>query len=173
MYWATKKQPLWRNAESKSKTFTPKMTLWRCLSFWRQQFVFLWWWWWWGGGCFKQIVGIPMGTNCAPLLDDIFLYSYEAEFILPVFSTGRKQLVSRFDFRYKHIDAVLSINNPEVGITRFRCTLMNFRSKTSQRATRLFLTWIHFCWSGGTVNFTLPFMTNETISISISQIFRS
>ena len=30
---------------------------------------------------FKQIVGIPMGTNCAPLLADIFLYSYEAEFI--------------------------------------------------------------------------------------------
>ena len=30
---------------------------------------------------FQQIVGIPMGTNCAPLLADIFLYSYEAEFI--------------------------------------------------------------------------------------------
>ena len=27
---------------------------------------------------FQQIVGIPMGTNCAPLLADIFLYSYEA-----------------------------------------------------------------------------------------------
>ena len=27
----------------------------------------------------QQIVGIPMGTNCAPLLVDIFLY--EAEFI--------------------------------------------------------------------------------------------
>ena len=30
----------------------------------------------------QQIVGIPMGTNCAPLLADIFLYSYEAEFIV-------------------------------------------------------------------------------------------
>ena len=29
----------------------------------------------------QQIVGIPMGTNCAPLLTDIFLYSYEAESI--------------------------------------------------------------------------------------------
>ena len=27
---------------------------------------------------FQQIVGIPMGTNCAPPLADIFLYSYEA-----------------------------------------------------------------------------------------------
>ena len=33
------------------------------------------------GNVFQQIVGIPMGTNCAPLLADIFLYSYEAEFI--------------------------------------------------------------------------------------------
>ena len=42
-----------------------------------------------------------------------------------------------------------------------------------QRATLLLHTWIYFCRSGGMVNFTLPFMTNVTISISTSQIFRS
>ena len=26
------------------------------------------------------MVGIPVGTNCAPLLADLFLYSYENEF---------------------------------------------------------------------------------------------
>ena len=31
------------------------------------------------GKVFQQIVGIPIGTNCAPLLADIFVYSYEAE----------------------------------------------------------------------------------------------
>ena len=50
------------------------------------------------GKLFKQIVGIPMATNCAPLLADIFLYSYETEFIQSLFSTGRKQLASRFNF---------------------------------------------------------------------------
>ena len=50
------------------------------------------------GKVFQQIVGIPMGTNCAPLLDDIFLYSYEAEFIQSLLSTGRKHLASRFNF---------------------------------------------------------------------------
>ena len=39
---------------------------------------------------FQQIVGIQMGTNCAPLLADIFLYLYEAEFIQTLLSTGRK-----------------------------------------------------------------------------------
>ena len=34
-----------------------------------------------GGKVFQQLVGIPMGTNCALLLADIFLYSYEAEYI--------------------------------------------------------------------------------------------
>ena len=43
----------------------------------------------------------------------------------------------------------------------------------TKRATLLLLTFIYFCRSGGTVNFTLPFMTNVTISISTSQIFRS
>ena len=65
------------------------------------------------GKVFQQIVGIPMGTNCAPLLADIFLYSYEAEFIQSLLSTGRKQLAYRFNFTYRYIDDVLSINNPE------------------------------------------------------------
>ena len=44
-----------------------------------------------GGKVFQQIVGIPMGTNCAPLLADIFLYSYEAEFIQSLLSNGKKK----------------------------------------------------------------------------------
>jgi hypothetical protein len=35
----------------------------------------------WPNQIFQNTVGIPMGTNCAPLLADLFLYSYEAEFI--------------------------------------------------------------------------------------------
>ena len=66
-----------------------------------------------GGKVFQQIVGIPMGTNCAPLLADIFLYSYEAEFIQSLLSTGKKKLASQFNFTYRYIDDVLSINNPD------------------------------------------------------------
>ena len=62
---------------------------------------------------FQQIVVISMGTNCVPLLADIFLYSYEAEFIQSLLSTRRKQLASRFNFTYRYIDDVLSVNNPE------------------------------------------------------------
>ena len=65
------------------------------------------------GKVFQQTVGIPMGTNCAPLLADIFLYSYEADFIQSLLSTGKKHLASRFNLTYRYIDDVLSLNNPE------------------------------------------------------------
>ena len=54
-----------------------------------------------------------MGTNCAPLLADLCLYSYEAEFMQSLLSTGRKRLASQFNFTYRHIDDVLSINNSD------------------------------------------------------------
>jgi hypothetical protein len=33
-----------------------------------------------GGLVFQQTIGIPMGTNCGPLLTDMFLHAYEADF---------------------------------------------------------------------------------------------
>ena len=56
-----------------------------------------------GGKVFQQIVGIPMGTNCAPLLADIFLYSYEADFIQSLLSTRKKKLASQFNFTNRYI----------------------------------------------------------------------
>ena len=43
-----------------------------------------------GRWIFRQTIGIPMGTNCTPLLDDLFLYSYEAEFIQGLMKAGKK-----------------------------------------------------------------------------------
>ena len=58
-------------------------------------------------------------------------------------------------------------------IISVRCIPLSLRSKTRRRATLLLPTWICSCQSVGTVNFTLPFTTNVTISISILQTFRS
>ena len=45
------------------------------------------------GKVFQQIVGIPMGTNCAPLLADIFLYSLANSRIYTVFAFNREETV--------------------------------------------------------------------------------
>ena len=64
-----------------------------------------------GGEIFQQVIGIPMGTYCAPLLADIFLYSYEAEFIQTLIKSGKRHLAKSFNFTYRYIDDVFSLNN--------------------------------------------------------------
>ena len=42
-----------------------------------------------------QTVGIPMRTSCAPLLADLFLYSYENEFLDKLIKEGKKKLARK------------------------------------------------------------------------------
>ena len=51
-----------------------------------------------GGRVFQQTVGIPMGANCAPLLADLFLYSYEADFTQGLLKENAKKLARSFNF---------------------------------------------------------------------------
>jgi hypothetical protein len=68
-----------------------------------------------GGRVFQQTVSIPMGTNCAPLLADLFLYSYEADFIQELLKKNEKKLARSFNFMFCYIDDVLSLNNFRFG----------------------------------------------------------
>ena len=58
-----------------------------------------------------------MGTNCAPLLTDLFLYSYEADFIHGLLKKNEKKLARSFNFTFRYIDDVhvLSLNNFRFG----------------------------------------------------------
>jgi hypothetical protein len=64
-----------------------------------------------GGRVFQQTVGIPMDTNCAPVLIDLFLYSYEADCIQGLLKKNEKKLARTFIFTFRYIDDVLSLNN--------------------------------------------------------------
>ena len=64
-----------------------------------------------GGQLFRQMVGIPMGTNCAPLLADLFLYSYENEFSDKLIKKGKRKLARKFNLSYRYIDDLISFNN--------------------------------------------------------------
>ena len=64
-----------------------------------------------GGQLFRQMVGIPMGTNCAPLLADLFLYSYENEFLDKLIKEGKRKLVRKFNLSYRYIDDLIFFNN--------------------------------------------------------------
>ena len=57
------------------------------------------------GMVYQQIVGIPMGTNCAPLIADLFLYCYERDFMSDLQKSKRFDLIDMFNntsWRYFH-----------------------------------------------------------------------
>ena len=64
-----------------------------------------------GGQLFLQMVGIPMGTNCAPSLADLFLYSYENDFLDKLIMEGNRKLARKFNLSYRYIDDLISFNN--------------------------------------------------------------
>ena len=113
-----------------------------------------------------------MGTNCSPLLADIFLYSYEEEFMKSLLSTGRQQLAYRFNFTYRYIDDAMSINNPEFenNLSQLYPVELEIKDTTESTTSAYYL---DLLLSIRGVNFILPFLTNVMIPISISQIFLS
>ena len=48
-----------------------------------------------GSKLYRQIVGIPMGTNCAPLVADLFLYCYDRDFIISLNHDNQKVQVGK------------------------------------------------------------------------------
>ena len=44
-----------------------------------------------GNRVFKQTIGIPMGTDCAPLLANLFLFFYEYKYVKDKLKDNHKQ----------------------------------------------------------------------------------
>ena len=64
------------------------------------------------GGClFCKAIGIPMGTNCAPLLADLFLYSYKNEILDNMIRSGHWRLARSFNLCYRYIDDLIVFKN--------------------------------------------------------------
>ena len=52
-----------------------------------------------------------MGTNCVPLLADLFLHAYEADFLQGLLKNEYRKLAQTFNSNFRYIDDVLSLNN--------------------------------------------------------------
>ena len=61
---------------------------------------------------FLQIVGIPMGTNCAPLVADLFLYCYERDFMDSLNHDNQADVIEAFNSTSRYLDDLLNIDNP-------------------------------------------------------------
>ena len=63
------------------------------------------------GKIHRQIIGIPMGTNCAPYLANIFLHMYEVDFIEKLNSEGKHKVSSLLNNIFRYQDDCLVLND--------------------------------------------------------------
>ena len=65
-----------------------------------------------GTKLYRQIVGIPMGTNSAPLIADLFLFCYERYFMKDLSNDNQTEIIKAFNPTSRYLDDLLNIDNP-------------------------------------------------------------
>ena len=65
-----------------------------------------------GSKLYRQIVGIPMGTNFAPLVADLFLFCYERDLTLSLSDNNKTDIIEAFNSTSRYLDGLLNIDNP-------------------------------------------------------------
>ena len=65
-----------------------------------------------GDSIYRQVIGIPMGTNCAPLIADLFLYCYERDFMLNLDKNSQADVITAFNNTSRYLDDILNLDNP-------------------------------------------------------------
>ena len=64
-----------------------------------------------GTKLYRQVVGIPMGTNCAPLVADLFLFCCERDFMMSLSDDKQADVIDAFNTTSRYLDDILNINN--------------------------------------------------------------
>ena len=64
-----------------------------------------------GTKLFRQIVGIPMGTKCAPLVADLFLFCYERDFMMSLSVENQSEIIEAFSSTSRYLDDLMNIDN--------------------------------------------------------------
>ena len=66
-----------------------------------------------GTKLYRQIVGIPMGPNCALIVADLFLFCYEKDFMMFLVSDVKQaEIIEAFKSTSRYLDDLLNIDYP-------------------------------------------------------------
>ena len=68
-----------------------------------------------GTKLYRQVVGIPMGTNCAPLVTDLFLFCYERDFMMSLSDDKQADVIDAFNTTSRYLDDISDIDNVSFG----------------------------------------------------------
>ena len=110
---------------------------------------------------FRQVIGIPVGTNCASLLADLLLYSLENEFSDDMIRSDHRRLAKSFNPCYRYIDDLIvsvtkSFLDYLISIPAVDCVKANKSDHMASYLNLIFIT-----ESGGKLS--TSFMTNVMI----------
>ena len=64
-----------------------------------------------GTKLYRQVVGIPMGTNCPPLVAYLFLFCYEKDFMMSLSDDKQADAIDAFNATSRYLNYILNINN--------------------------------------------------------------
>ena len=64
-----------------------------------------------GTNLYRHTIGIPMGTNCAPLVADLFLFCYERDFMKSLSRENQADIIEAFNSTSRYLDDLLNIDN--------------------------------------------------------------
>ena len=64
-----------------------------------------------GNKLYRQIVGIAMGTNCAPLVADLFLFCCERAFMTLLSGDNQPEIIEEFNSTSRYLDDLFNNNN--------------------------------------------------------------
>ena len=61
---------------------------------------------------YRQFVGIPMVTNCVPLVADLFLFCHERDFMTSLSGHNQADIIEAFNSTSGYLDDLPNIDNP-------------------------------------------------------------
>ena len=64
-----------------------------------------------GTKLYRQTIGIAIGTNCAPLVADLFVFCYERDFMKSFSRENQADIIEAFNSTSRYLDDLLTIDN--------------------------------------------------------------
>ena len=106
-----------------------------------------------GTKLYRQTIGIPMGTNCAPLVADLFLFCYERDFMKSLLHENQADIIEAFNSTSRYLDHLLNIDNIyfDQMVDRIYPTELQLNRANSSDTEAPFLD-LNLCISDGTVS---------------------
>ena len=115
-----------------------------------------------GTRLYRQIIGTPMGTNCGPLVADLFLFCYERDFMTSLSDVKQAEIIGAFTSTSRYLDDLLNSDNPyfEGMVNRIYPPELQLNKANTSDIEARFLN-LHLSVSNGFVSFKIYYKRDD------------